>query len=222
MPKIIVSGPLAIFSRPELKVERVSYPVITPSAARGVFEAILWKPAIRWQILQIAVLNPIEWTSFRRNEVSNCAIAPSIATIESGGTAPVLFADTDRAQRNTIALRNVAYEIDARFELTEKAGKDDTEAKFADMFRRRVEKGQHFHQPYLGCRECVAHVEPSDGIVNPIAESRNLGLMLYDIEFSSKKNRPLFFDAVMKDGIIQVPSWESVLAASDLLGRKAK
>ena len=210
MAKIIVSGRRAIFTRPELKVERISYPVITPSAARGVFEAILWKPAIRWRIHRIAVLNPIEWTSFRRNEVSNRAVAPAVAIIKDGGHAPVQFADVDRAQRNTVALRDVAYEIEATFEMTERAGKDDSEAKFADMFRRRVKKGQHFHQPYLGCRECIADVEPSNGEQKPIAEDKDLGLMLYDIDFSGSKNRPLFFHAEMKNGVISVPSIEEV------------
>jgi len=214
MAKIIVSGPLAIFSRPELKVERVSYPVITPSAARGVFEAILWKPAIRWNVHRIAVLNEISWTAFRRNEVSNRAAKPAMATVDSGGRAPVLFADSAsvRAQRNTVALRDVKYEIEATFEMTSRAGPGDNEAKFADMFRRRVVSGQHFHQPYLGCRECIADVEPSDGKQTPIGESKDLGLMLFDIDYASDKKKPLFFEAVMKNGVIDVPSYQKVKA----------
>jgi CRISPR-associated protein Cas5d len=210
MAKIIVSGPRAIFTRPELKVERISYPVITPSAARGVFEAILWKPAIRWRIHQIAVLNPVEWTSFRRNEVNSRAVAPAVAVINEGGLAPVQFADDDRAQRNTVALRDVAYEIEATFEMTERAGKNDSEAKFADMFRRRVKKGQHFHQPYLGCRECIADVEPSDGKQTPIGDSKDFGLMLYDIDYSRADRRPFFYQAEMKNGFIKVPRFEDV------------
>ncbi len=220
MAKIIVSGPLAIFSRPELKVERVSYPVITPSAARGVFEAILWKPAIRWNVHRIAVLNEIQWTAFRRNEVSKRAPEPSMALVDSGGTAPVLFADSERAQRNTVALREVKYEIEASFEMTSRAGKGDNPAKFADMFRRRVEGGQHFHQPYLGCRECVADVEPSDGKQTPIGQSQDLGLMLFDIDYASDKKKPLFFDAVMKNGVIEVPSYQQI--KSQQKARKAK
>lgn len=220
MPKVIVSGPLAIFSRPELKVERVSYPVITPSAARGVFEAILWKPAIRWNIHRIAVLNEVKWTAFRRNEVSNRAAKPAMATVDSGGTAPVLFADNERAQRNTVALRDVRYEIEASFEMTSRAGKDDNPGKFADMFRRRVEGGQHFHKPYLGCRECVADVEPSDGKQTPISVSKDLGLMLFDIDYSSEKKKPLFFNAVMKDGVIEVPRFKDV--KSQMKARKPK
>jgi CRISPR-associated protein Cas5d len=222
MAKIIVSGPRAIFTRPELKVERISYPVITPSAARGVFEAILWKPAIRWRIHRIAVLNPIEWTSFRRNEVNNRAVAPAVAVINDGGLAPVQFAESDRSQRNTVALRDVAYEIEASFEMTDRAGKDDSEAKFADMFRRRVSKGQHFHQPYLGCRECIADVLPSDGKQVAISESKDLGLMLYDIDFSQKDRRPFFYHAEMKNGIITVPSFEDVKKLAKAKARKNK
>ena len=220
MAKIIVSGPLAIFSRPELKVERVSYPVITPSAARGVFEAILWKPAIRWNIHRITVLNEIQWTAFRRNEVSKRAPEPAMALVDSGGTAPVLFADNERAQRNTVALRDVKYEIEASFEMTPRAGKSDNPAKFADMFRRRVEGGQHFHQPYLGCRECIADVEPSDGKQVPIGHSQELGLMLFDIDYTSEKKKPLFFNAVMKNGVIEIPSYQEV--KSQLKARKKK
>jgi CRISPR-associated protein Cas5d len=216
MAKIIVSGSLAIFSRPELKVERVSYPVITPSAARGVFEAIVWKPAIRWNVHRISVLNEIQWTAFRRNEVSKRAPEPAMALVDSGGTAPVLFADNERAQRNTVALRDVKYEIEASFEMTSRAGKDDNPAKFADMFRR----GQHFHQPYLGCRECIADVEPSDGKQTPIDHSQELGLMLFDIDYASEKKKPLFFDAVMKNGVIEVPSYREV--KSQLKARKKK
>ncbi len=222
MAKIIVSGPRAIFTRPELKVERISYPVITPSAARGVFEAILWKPAIRWRIHQIAVLNPVEWTSFRRNEVSNRAVAPAMAVVDSGGLAPVQFSDTDRAQRNTVALRDVAYELEATFEMTDRAGKGDSEAKFADMFQRRVAKGQHFHQPYLGCRECIADVEPSDGKLTPISDTKDLGLMLYDIDFSTPDRRPYFYQANMVSGVIKVPRFEDLKKAFAAKARKKK
>src|SRR5690554_3314175 len=143
-----ISGPLACFTRPELKAERVSYPVITPSAARGVLEAILWKPAIRWRIERIKVLAPIVFTSFRRNEVDRVAAAPTRATVESGGEYAPLLVEDRRQQRNTVALRDVDYIIEARIELTDRAGEGDNLAKFVEMFRRRVEKGQHFHQPY--------------------------------------------------------------------------
>lgn len=210
MFRIRISGPLAIFTRPELKVERISYPVITPSAARGCLEAVFWKPAIAWRIHRIAVLNPIHWTSFRRNEVSNRQTVPKESVIKDGGVAPSQFADEDRAQRNTIALRDVAYVIDASFDITDKAGPGETSGKFASMFKRRLEKGQHFHQPYLGCRECIADVEPASDDDVPIAEDRDLGLMLFDIDFSRPKRRPLFYQATMKQGVIEVPSIKSV------------
>lgn len=197
-------GPLAIFTRPELKVERVSYPVMTPSAARGLIEAVLWKPAIAWRILRIKVLNEIQFTAFRRNEVNSKASAPSADIIRNGGSVRNYFADDDRAQRNTVALRNVDYVIEADFSLTEHAGPDDNVTKFIEMFKRRVDKGQHFHQPYFGCRECIADVLPLDGSEKPIAATRELGIMLWDIDFG-KTNRPRFFVARLEDGVLEVP-----------------
>ncbi len=210
MFRIKITGEIAIFTRPELKVERISYPVITPSAARGCLEAVFWKPAITWQIHRISVLQPIRWIAFRRNEVSHRAARPAEATLASGGLAPVQFADEDRAQRNTVALRDVAYEIEASFQLTSRAGPEENEKKFSEMFLRRLRRGQHFHQPYLGCRECIADVELSEESVEPISESRDLGLMLYDIDFASKPRRPLFYQATMNRGVIDVPSIEEV------------
>jgi CRISPR-associated protein Cas5d len=201
-----VCGPLAVFTQPALKVERISYPVMTPSAARGVLEAVLWKPAIRWHVEQIHVLAPIQFTAFRRNEVNSRAPAPALATVRDGGAAPLFFADEDRAQRNTVALRDVDYLIEAHFVLTDRRGAEDNVPKFVDMFRRRVEKGQHFHQPYLGCREFVADVKPADGAPAPIAESRDLGRMLWDIEFRPDGNRPVFFEASLRDGVMHVPA----------------
>jgi CRISPR-associated protein Cas5d len=219
MFKIRVSGRLAIFTRPELKVERISYPVITPSAARGVLEAVFWKPAIVWRIHQIAVLNEIKWIPFRRNEVDSRAPTSGLTSIvDNGGRAPVMFADEskNRAQRNTVALRDVDYEITASFEMTDRAGPDDNENKFSQMITRRLSKGQHFQQPYLGTRECVADVWPSTENVVPIDESKDLGLMLYDIDFSSPQRRPLFFHAEMKHGVITIPDFKDVLQQSSL------
>lgn len=197
-------GPLAIFTRPELKVERVSYPVMTPSAARGLIEAVLWKPAIAWRILRIKVLNEIQFTAFRRNEVNSKASAPSADLIRNGGSVRNYFADDDRAQRNTVALRNVDYVIEADFSLTDRAGPDDNVTKFVEMFKRRVEKGQRFHQPYFGCRECIADILPADGSEKPIAATRELGIMLWDIDFG-KTNRPRFFIARLENGVLEVP-----------------
>lgn len=205
--RLRASGPLACFTRPELKAERVSYQVMTPSAARGLLEAILWKPAIRWRVERIKVLSPIRWMAFRRNEVNGRASPPPAKVIGAGGAAPVLLADADRAQRNTVALLDVDYVIEARFELTERAGKEDNRAKFVDMFHRRVERGQHFHQPYLGCREFVADVRPVDAdIPQAIDETRDLGLMLYDLDYSPGQNRPLFFRARLDRGVLEIPA----------------
>lgn len=200
------SGQVACFTRPELKAERVSYSVMTPSAARGVLEAVLWKPAIRWHIDRIRVLSPIRWIAFRRNEVASRASTPAAAVIDKGGLAPVLIVEDDRAQRNTVALRDVDYVIEAHFELTKKAGPEDNVRKFAEMFERRLEKGQHFHQPYMGCREFVAEVgRVGDDAPSPIDHSQDLGLMLWDIEFAPGRNRPRFFRARLKNGVMEVP-----------------
>ena len=199
-------GPLAVFTEPVFKAERVSYPVMTPSAARGLIEAVLWKPAIAWQIERIRVLKPIRFVSFRRNEVTRKAPTPSAALVVAGGEPPVLFADDDRAQRNTVALRDVDYVIEARFRLTPRAGPEDSVPKFVDIFRRRVEKGQHFTAPYLGCREFAADVLSADGAPAPIDETRSLGHMLWDIVYRPGANRAVFFEAELRNGILEVPS----------------
>lgn len=138
-----ISGDLACFTRPELKVERVSYPVITPSAARNILMAILWKPAIRWKVLKIEILKPIQWTNIRRNEVGT-------KMSERSGS---LYIEDNRQQRASMLLKDVAYRIHADFDMTSEAGESDNYVKFAEMFKRRAKKGQYFHQPYLGCRE---------------------------------------------------------------------
>jgi CRISPR-associated protein Cas5d len=203
--RVRARGPLACFTRPELKVERVSYPVMTPSAARGLLEAILWKPAICWHVLRIKVLKEIKFIAFRRNEVNSKAPAPSIKLLRNGGIPPVLFAEGDRAQRNTVALADVDYIIEANFEFTKYAGADDNVNKFIEMFERRVEKGQHFHQPYLGCREFVAEILPTDGSLSPVQDGRQLGLMLWDISYGTE-NTAVFFDARLQQGVLIVPS----------------
>lgn len=212
-----VWGDYACFTRPELKVERVSYDVITPSAARAIFEAVFWKPAIRWQITKIEVINPIKWTSVRRNEVGATASTKS----------KCIFIEDKRQQRNTLMLKDVRYRIWAQMvfrsvskrieegDLFKHApGNDENPMKYYEIFERRARKGQCFNQPYLGTRECVA----SFRLVNPetdtmkqaltIAEggNRDLGLMLYDMDFTnSEKIQALFFKAIMKEGTIIVP-----------------
>lgn len=209
-------GEFAVFTQPALKAEKVSYPVMTPSAARGLLEAILWKPAIVWEIENIRVLKPIRFTSFRRNGVSNRASAPSAKLIKSGGEAPRYYADEDRAQFNTVALMDVDYVIDAHFSMTERAGPEDSVKKFEEMFARRLEKGQTFTQPYLGCREFAADVMPATGDLKPIEDTRELGRMLFDIDYArAGGKRALFFDAVLRDGVLAVPSRESMMADSE-------
>ena len=198
-------GQLACFTRPELKVERVSYPVMTPSAARGLFEAICWKPAIAWHIERIKVLRPIRFTAFRRNEVNSKAVSPSGGVVLGGGEVEHYFADEDRAQRNTVALSDVDYLIEARFAMTERAGPADNMNKFIDMFTRRVEKGQHYHQPYFGCREFPAEILIPDGAPDPIDETSELGLMLWDLDYMEAKKKSYFFEAKLIHGVMEIP-----------------
>ncbi|MBI4632975.1 MAG: type I-C CRISPR-associated protein Cas5 [Deltaproteobacteria bacterium] len=225
-----VSGDYACFTRPEMKVERVSYDVITPSAARAVFDAILWKPAIYWQVKQIDVLAPVKWISVRRNEVGK------VASPRSEG----IFIEADRQQRAGLLLRDVKYRLHAEFIFIppEKRGKvfnpvpewlvdpgeagdlkrpddrkDETEAKYAAMFERRASKGQHFHQPYLGCREFAAAVrivDPATESTAPVSETRDFGWVLYDMDYSDPGDiKPMFYRARMESGIIRVPPPDS-------------
>lgn len=205
-----VSGEFACFTRPEMKVERVSYDVITPSAARAIFESILWKPAIKWQVTKIEVLNPIKWMNLRRNEVESIVSARTAKTAMKEGTGKLgIYADEQRQQRASLLLKDVRYRIYAQFILTDKAGTQDSAAKFADMFRRRAEKGQCFNQPYLGCREFNCDfvlVDETKDSVAPIDDTRDLGFMLYDLDYSNPSApSPLFFRAQMDDGRIRVP-----------------
>jgi CRISPR-associated protein Cas5d len=199
--RLKVWGEHACFTRPEMKVERVSYDVMTPSAARGILEAILWKPAIRWQVSRIDVLHPIRWESVRRNEVG------AVMSPKTDG----LFIEDHRQQRAGLFLRDVAYTIHANFEMTDKAGPTDNLRKFGEMFQRRAEKGQCFHRPYLGCREFVAHFEAleEEAEPQPIDENRDLGFMLYDIDHSKPEPVPMWFRAQLERGRVNVPSAES-------------
>jgi CRISPR-associated protein Cas5d len=208
--KLWVGGARACFTRPEMKAERVSYDVITPSAARGILEAVHWKPAIRWVIDTIHVLKPIRFESIRRNEVGSKISASKVAKAMTAGRLDglALYVDEDRQQRASTILRDVAYVIEAHFELTAKAKDDDTEAKHAEMFRRRARGGQCFHQPCLGTREFAADFELLEGEVPPSqlpADQRHkdLGWMLYDIDFDNDR-LPMFYRPVLQDGVIDV------------------
>lgn len=210
--KLYVWGERALFTRPEMKVERMSYDVITPSAARGILEAIHWKPAIRWVIDSIQVLKPIRFESIRRNEVGSKLSAASIGkAIKAGRTdGLVSYIEDDRQQRAATVLREVAYVIGARFELTGKAGSDDHPGKHLDVFNRRARRGQCFHTPYLGTREFPASFAlVENGVEIPAPDSaligeRDLGWMLHDIDFADGMT-PRFFRARMIDGRIEVP-----------------
>jgi len=219
-----VTGDFACFTRPEMKVERVSYDVITPSAARAVFEAILWKPAIRWVPTRIEVLNPVKWVSVRRNEVG------SKVSVSNNG----IYVEDDRQQRAGLFLRDVKYRLYAHFEMTGRNHRpnyphllnvvqdeeeeplhrqSNTPEKFLNMFERRVAKGQCINQPYLGCREFSCDfrlIEKPVGESTPINETRELGWMLYDMDYNSPADpMPRFFNARMVNGAIKIPDWNS-------------
>lgn len=210
--RLKVSGENACFTRPEMKVERVSYEVMTPSAARGILEAILWKPAIKWNVLQIDVLNPIKWESVRRNEVGKKATKPTAAHLSGASTAPMgLYIEKERQQRAGLFLRDVAYVIHAELEITERAGEGDTVTKFTEMFIRRASKGACFHRPYFGCREFPVDFEfiPKDAEPLPaIGTTKDLGWMLYDLDYSGREPMPQFFHAEMIDGKIDLRNTE--------------
>lgn len=211
-----LSGPWACFTRPEMKVERVSYDVMTPSAARACFEAILWKPAIRWHVRKIEVLKPISWINLRRNEVSSVV---SVATVKKAmnGTAVDLWIHADdsseRAQRAGLFLRDVAYRVYAELEFLCARDPEASAAKYYEMFERRASKGQCVNQPYLGCREFAAafRLVPDPTTESaPIAETRDLGFMLHDLDFSKPTDpQPRFFRAQLENGAVQVPAWNS-------------
>jgi CRISPR-associated protein Cas5d len=192
---------------------------MTPTAARGLFEAILWKPAIRWYVVRIHVLNPIAFITLRRNEVDKKAVAPPASVIANGGPPPALLIEDSRVQRNTVALRDVDYVVEAQFELTDQAGSEDNVTKFVEMFQRRLAKGQRFHQPYFGCREFVAHVEPAPEKFQPIPVTKDLGRMLYEIEYngaSKKCFRPMFFSAHLNQGTLCTPWLEKFAAGKEI------
>ncbi len=209
-----VQGDYACFTRPELKVERVSYEVMTPSAGRAIFEAILWKPALIWQIQKIEVLKPIRWMSVRRNEVGSKVPTRVVETAMRRGSGNLgLYVDDDRQQRAALFLRDVGYRIHGRLSLSASAGPADSIAKFAEMFRRRVTHGQCVNQPYLGTREFDCRfrlIDDPRAEPPPIEETRDLGVMLYDIDFGDRgKTTPLFFRASLDRGALKVPDRDS-------------
>lgn len=203
--QVRVWGDFACFTRPEMKVERVSYPVPTPSAARGVLEAIFWKPQFAWRVEEIWVLKPVCYFSILRNEVNSRASMRAAAGWQTSGGG--YDASGDRAQRHTLGLRDVAYLIRGQVEL--KPGVEEDVAKYRDQFRRRVRDGRCFSTPYLGCREFSAGFAGPDGTERPISMTEDLGLMLLYLDYASDKSgrgTPRFFQARVEQGIMRVPS----------------
>jgi len=204
--KLKVWGDYACFTRPEMKVERVSYDVMTPSAARGILEAIYWKPAITWEIDRIHVMKQVKFDNIRRNEVLGKIPLAQVKNAFSGKEA-VLFKDSngERVQRASMVLRDVCYCIEAHFDLTDKAGPEDTVEKHYNIAIRRMRKGQCFHHPYFGCREFPVQYEFIEGEIpaSDLKGKKDLGLMLWDIDFSDNMN-PVFFRVEMDDGVIDV------------------
>ena len=209
-----VWGEYALFTRPEMKTERVSYDVMTPSAARGILEAVYWHPGMKWVIDSIEVLAPIRHTNVRRNEVKSVISARSVkAVMEKGRGSLYINTKDDIQQRAALVLKNVRYVINAHFEMTEKASSSDNPGKFQDIIMRRLKRGQCYHHPYFGCREFPAHFRLYEGgcsCPDELVGERELGYMLWDMDFTNPENiQPLFFRAYMKDGIISVPVRDS-------------
>lgn len=211
-----VWGDYALMTRPELKVERFSYECLTPSSARGILESIYWHPPMQYKIDRIHVLNPIRFTTIRKNELKSKALASSMKTAVTGkGPLPYINTKQDIQQRTSTVLTDVRYVIEAHFDTDEaKMGEGDTPAKFISILNRRIQKGQCWQQPYLGIREFAAHFGPYFGDMPPrgyYSESgvRDLGLMLYDMDYSNPKDiTPMFFHAVMRNGVIDVAGSE--------------
>ena len=208
-------GDYALFSRPEMKVERCSYDVMTPSAARGMLEAVYWHPGMRWVIDKIYVRKPIQFTSIRRNEVKSKVLAGNVLSAINGGGKPLYISSREEiVQRAAILLRDVEYVVEAHFEMTPKAAPGDNEGKFKDIIMRRLRRGECYHQPYFGCREFPARFalyeeEKVDTAYD--GTERDLGYMLYDLDYSDTEDiKPMFFRAVMKDGVLDVRNCEVV------------
>lgn len=212
--KVSVWGDYALFSRPELKVERCSYDMMTPSAARGILEAIYWHPGMRWVIDKIYVRNPIQFTSVRRNEVKSKILAGNVLQVYNGADKPLYISTKeDIVQRASMLLCNVSYVIEAHFEMTEKANASDNPGKFKDIIMRRLRRGECFHMPYFGCREFPANFalceEEEIHTAYDVVPEKDLGLMLYDMDYSDPENiQPMFFRAVMRHGVVDLRDCE--------------
>ena len=207
-------GPTALFTRPEMKTERVSFDVPTASAARGMIESVYYHPGLRWKIDKIWVCAPIQFINVRRNEVSSKILASSVMTEANGGRPGRIVTAQDIQQRESMMLRDVRYVIEAHFEMTDKANPSDNPGKFQDIVKRRLKKGACYSTPYLGCRECTAHFglwEGAEADIPAIDETRDLGYMLYDMDYSDPENiTPLFTRVKMEHGVIDLRNCEVI------------
>ena len=207
-----VWGPTACFTRPEMKTERVSYDVPTPSAARGMIESIYYHPGLKWTIDRIWVLNPIQFMNLRRNEVSSKISASNVMQEANGGKQSCIVTTQDIQQRAAMMLKDVRYVIEAHFDMTDKANASDNPGKFQDIVKRRLRKGACYAAPYLGTRECTAHFRLWEGgEIEAIDETRDLGYMLYDMDYSDPEHiQPMFFRAKMEHGCIDLRGCEVI------------
>lgn len=210
--RIEVWGNYACFSRPEMKTERVSYDVMTPSAARGLVEAIYWHPGLRYHIDKIYLLAPIRFTNIRRNEVKSTLLASAALSAAKGGRLPALYTSQDIQQRAALVLQDVHYVIECHFDLTERAAPGDNAGKFQDILRRRLTRGQCYHTPYFGCREFPAGFrEWPGGTVPTVPLTQDLGWMLYDLDYKDPQNiQPQFFRARLVNGVLDCRNAEVV------------
>lgn len=209
-----VWGKYASFNRPEMKTERVSYDVMTPSAARGLLEAIYWHPGMKWCIDRIHVCAPIRFTNLRRNEVSSTLSAKTARTVMERGKGELwIAASKDIQQRSALLLRDVRYVIEAHFDMTDKAAPGDNPGKFQDILKRRIQKGQFYHQPCFGCREFPANFKLCEELPpcpEELLGERDLGYMLWDLDYTDPRNiTPRFFRAKLRDGVLTVPTLDS-------------
>ena len=212
--KVEVWGDYALFSRPEMKVERVSYDVITPSAARGLLESIYWHPGLSWKIDRIYVCNPIRFTNIRRNEVKDVVSGSSVKSVMKSGKGEIYIATSESIQqRAAMVLKDVRYVIEAHFDMTDNAAASDNPGKFQDIMKRRLERGQFYSMPYMGTREFPAHFKPCGAIPecpDELKGTRDLGWMLLDMDYTDRRDiQPRFFRATMTDGAIDVPALDS-------------
>ena len=213
-----VWGESALFSRPEMKVERCSYDVMTPSAARGILEAIYWHPGMRWVIDQIHVKKPIQFSTIRRNEVKSKVLAGNVLSVMNGADKTLYISSKEEiVQRAAILLKDVEYVIEAHFDMTELANDSDNPGKFKDIIMRRLRKGECYHMPYFGCREFPANFELLEDSIEKNAENayagevKDLGYMLFDFDYSNPEDiQPMFFRAVLKNGILNLRDCEVI------------